>query len=312
MGQAGGPCVILCNACMKLTFHVEFLHASLNTMLVSAQDPFARSSLFQRAVSRIMRPLVRALISQGVTAPVFYQIVKAAYVDVAAEELGEVVNDSRISVMTGVHRRDVKSIRAEDHSEEAAISKKVSNLANVVGRWLSDPDLTDAQGAPRPLPRTDDAGPSFDALVASVSRDVRPRAILDELERQGIVTRKGPLIHLDIEAIVGPADLDQKLYYFSRNVGDHMSVAVENLLTTPSPFLERALYYNNLSETSADALENEVRQSGMRLLKALNTKAAAHQKTDADGADAHHRIRFGMYFFREAEVPPKTRSDEGK
>lgn len=262
-----------------------------------------------------MRPLVRALIAQGVTAPAFYQIVKTAYVDVAADELGDAVNDSRISVMTGVHRRDVKAIRSEDRSEEAAISKKVSNLANLVGRWLSDPTLTDQDGAPLPLRRTNDYGPSFDALVASVSMDVRPRAILDELQRQGLVTKEGDLLHLDVEAVVGPADLDQKLYFFSRNVSDHMSVAVENLLTSPSPFLERALYYNNLTESSADAVEHEARQAGMGLLRNLNVKAAASQKADAGAENANHRIRFGMYFYREAEGAAQesaTDQDQGK
>lgn len=248
-----------------------------------------------------MRPLVRALIAQGVTAPAFYRIVKTAYVEVAAEELGKSANDSRISVMTGVHRRDVKAIRSEDRGEDAAFTRKVSALANVVGRWLSDPELTDEDGTPKPLRRKNGNGPSFDALVASVSLDVRPRAILDELERQGIVTRDGDLIHLDIEAVVGPADLDQKLYFFSRNVGDHMSVAVENLLTTPSPYLERAVFYNNLTQESVDALENEARKSGMSLLKRLNVKAGVRQKEDSGAPDAHHRLRFGLYFFREDE-----------
>lgn len=259
-----------------------------------------------------MRPLVRALIAQGVTAPAFYRIVKTAYVEVAADELGDAANDSRISVMTGVHRRDVKAIRSEDNSEDPDFTRKVSTLANVVGRWFSDPDLTDQNGKPLPLPRVSDNGLSFDELVAGVSRDVRPRAILDELERQGLVSKQDDLIYLDVEAVVGPADLDQKLYFFSRNLGDHMSVAVENLLQTPSPFIERALYYNRLTGASVDEVENDARIAGMRLLKELNVKAAARQKADSGAPDATERLRFGVYFYREDEGTPAERKVGGE
>ena len=75
-------------------------------------DPFTKSSLFEQAVRAILRPLVRALIAQGVTATAFYRIVKQTYVEVASDAAGRSATDSQVSVMTGVHRRDVKALRA--------------------------------------------------------------------------------------------------------------------------------------------------------------------------------------------------------
>ena len=57
---------------------------------------------------------MRALIAQGVTAPALYRLLKRLYVEVAEREFrldGERPTDSRISLLTGVHRRDVKAFR---------------------------------------------------------------------------------------------------------------------------------------------------------------------------------------------------------
>lgn len=279
---------------------------------MTEKDPFTRSTLFQRAVRRILRPLVRSLVAQGVMAPTFYQIVKEAYVEYAADELGAKANDSRISVMTGVHRRDVKSIRSAPDTGEAAFSRKVSTLATVVGRWISDPELNDPINGPIPLPQSSESGPSFNALVEEVSRDVRPRAVLEELMRQGVVTRASDMLHLAPEIVFGPADLDQKLHYFSHNLGDHMNAAVENLLNAPSPFMERAVFYNNLSEKNVTELDAEAKEKGAALLRDINASAAARQKADADDATALHRFRFGLYLYWEEDPASAGDDDETK
>ncbi|MEM8556035.1 MAG: DUF6502 family protein, partial [Pseudomonadota bacterium] len=271
---------------------------------MTPRDPFTKSDLFQRAVRRILRPLVRALIAQGVTAPAFYRIVKQAYIEGATEDLGPSATDSRVSVITGIHRRDVKAFRSEQPDDSEAVARKTSTLATVVGRWLANPDLNEPNGTPRPLPRSAEQGPSFEALVQGVSRDIRPRAILDELVHQGLVEVDGTNVILQPEAVLGPADLDQQLHYFSTNIGDHMSASVENLLSDYPPFLERALFYNNLTQGSVDELEVEARRRALELLTDLNALAAARQKADTGNPSATNRLRLGIYFYKEDEGDP--------
>jgi len=262
---------------------------------------FEKSTLFQKALKRVLRPLVRALIAQGVTAPAFYQIVKSCYIEVAKTELGDAANDSRISLATGVHRRDVKHLRNEEEQDEGAVGRKVSLLGSVVGRWLSSPELTGEDGLPLSLPRGSDAGPSFDSLVQNVSTDVRPRAVLDELTRQNMVRLENDKIVLQHHLIVGSSDMDQKLYSFSQNMGDHMSVAVENLLLDPAPFLERAVYHNNLSKASVEALERDTQKLSMELLRHITARAVALQKEDRNDPSARHQFRLGLFFHHERE-----------
>ncbi|GFE51593.1 hypothetical protein So717_33460 [Roseobacter cerasinus] len=291
-------------------FFVEFFHTLAHLHVMTGRDPFSQSGLFERAVRRILRPLVRALIAQGVTAPALYRIVKQTYVEVAAEDLGAEATDSRINVMTGVHRRDVKDFRARDASENTETQRKVSILLTVVGRWMSDPAYMDA-GAPQALPRFATDGTSFEALVQSISRDIRPRTVLDELTRQGIAVLEDDHVRLLLEGLVGSADTDQKLHLFAQNLGDHMQAAVDNLLSADPQFLERAVFYNHLDPTSVDDIEAETRRIGQDALRAINTRAAQHQARDHDTPAATQRFRFGVFFYREDDGPgAKGRSED--
>ena len=273
---------------------------------MSTPDPFSQSGQFARALRGILRPLVRALITQNVTAAAFYRFVKQTYVEVAVDMLGPEATDSRVSVMTGVHRRDVKDFRSGETGETDSQRCKVSTLSTVVGRWLSHPDYCDANGDPKPIPRSAEDGPSFEALVRSVSRDIRPRTILDELERQDILAIDGNTVRLLLDGLVGPADMDQRLHFFSHNLGDHMNAAVDNLLSDQPPHLERAVFYNNLTPEAVQQIEDEARTLGMSTLRTLNSTAASLQSQDPDDPDATRRFRFGVFFYQDDEtMPPK-------
>ncbi|MEM0944498.1 MAG: DUF6502 family protein, partial [Pseudomonadota bacterium] len=239
-----------------------------------------------------------------VTAPALYRILKQVYVDVAERDFlleGERQTDSRISMLTGVHRRDVKALRGADRTAETATQEKVTTLASVIGRWLAGPGTVGPDGVPKPLPRSEGDGPTFDTLVRSVSKDIRPRTVLDELARQGLVSQEDGLITLRADAFLGPADPDQKVVFFAENVGDHIAAAVDNLLAEDPRFMERAVFYNRLTPASVDDLEGIAREAGGDLLMRLNSLANEKQTGDLEAPDGTHRFRFGIFFFREDE-----------
>lgn len=274
-------------------------------MTIPVEDP--QASLFASILKRLLRPLVRALISNGVTAPAFYQIVKSVYVEVAEADFpleGKRQTDSRITILTGVHRRDVHAMRNETLASDAAVQRKVSTIASVTGAWLGNPATTDAQGNPLPLPRMAQTGPSFESLVQSVSRDIRPRTILEELLRQKLLHEaKDGMLILHADAFVGPADTAQKVHFFGDNVGDHIAAAVENLLAPEPPFMERAVFYNKLTPASVDRIETQGREQGMALLKDINRLAASCQSADDGKPDATERLRLGVFFYRAGQSP---------
>lgn len=273
---------------------------------MAADETDRRANAFARVLKALLRPLVKAMIAQGVTAPAVYRLLKEVYVEVAEADFaldGSRPTDSRISVLTGIHRKDVRTIRAESNGDGAAARRKVSVIATVVGRWLADPATTDETGAPRPLPRLSGDGPSFEALVTGVNTDIRPRTVLDELTRQGLAQHDTDkdLVTLDTDAFLGPADFEQKAHFFAHNVGDHISAATENLLQTPAPFIERAVFYNRLRSSSVDEIEAEARRLGGEALSELNRLGYARQSTDMEAEEATERFRFGIFFYRTDE-----------
>lgn len=267
-------------------------------------DPETRAALFGRVIRGLLRPLIRALIAQGVTAPAFYRIVKQVYVEVAEADFpldGKRPTDSRITLLTGVHRREVRAQRAEAPPDETALRRKVTALSAVLARWLAGPDTVDTEGRPLPLPRNAAEGPSFEALARGISSDIRPRTVLDELRRQGLVEEAGETVILRADAFLGPADLEQRVHFFAANVGDHIAAAVENLLAEEPRFMERAVFYNRLTPASADEVEALARSLGTGALVEVNRLAHRRQKVDMEATDGTERFRFGVFFYREDE-----------
>ncbi|QPH54182.1 hypothetical protein I0K15_20835 [Pontivivens ytuae] len=261
------------------------------------------SNAFLRVLRGLLRPLVRTLIARGVTLPSVYRLLKQVYVEVAESDFrldDEPPTDSRISLLTGVHRRDVRAIRTAEDDPDAPLRQRTTLLATVVGSWLANPETRDEDGSPRPLPKAGEDEPNFESLVRAINRDVRPRTLLDELMRQGLVAeREDGLLELTPDAVLGPAEDDQKMVFFAANVGDHLAAAAENMLADQPPFLERAVFYNRLRPGSVDEIEAAARTLSQDMLVEVNRRARAYQSDDKDAPEGSHRFRFGVYFYRE-------------
>jgi len=265
------------------------------------------------ALKLVLRPLVRGMVSQGITLPYMTALLKQVYVE-AAEDFrisSKRLTDSRVSLLTGVHRKDVKRLRAEK-DDVSALSQYASIGAQVVARWTGDPRYQDDTGSPAHLPRAGEY--SFDSLVEDVSRDMRPRTLLDEWLRRELVQIDGSgHVVLNADDFVPSRDYDDLAYYFGRNVHDHIATAVHNLEGAEHPLLERAAYYDSLTPQSVDELEELSRIIGMDALVKLNKEAHKRAKKDEGKTNANHRFNFGLYFYRDdVALPPLDVQEEGQ
>lgn len=277
----------------------------------SKQTPGDPPKALITALHRVLRPLVRLLLAQHVTYPYLANLLKSVFVDVAERDFpveGKRQTDSRISLLTGVHRKDVKRLREEGSSNEAAPAT-VSLGAQLVARWLGLPEYLDKDGRPRPLPRLRGDGPdaSFESLVSSVSKDIRARAVLDEWLRLGVAhTDQDDRVWLNVDAFVPEKGFDEKCYYFGRNIGDHVAAGAHNVLGGTPPFLERSVYYDNLRPESVEELEQMARDLGMQVLHTVNRQALVLQKRDSGRPAAQQRMNFGLYFLSAGEEPARN------
>lgn len=267
------------------------------------------------AVKRLLRPLVRLLITKGMGLPALTETLKEVYVDVALTEFpkdGKKQTDSSISILTGVHRKDVKRLRTKRDRGPAA-PRSIGIGAQLVSRWVGSPDTTDKKGRPIPLPRQADSpgAPSFDSLVAAISTDVRPRAVLDEWLRLGIahVDTKDRVV-LNQAAFVPQKGLEEKAFFLGRNIHDHIAAAAYNLLGEGNPQLERSVHYSELTPESAAALAQAAERAGMEALLDINRLALDLTARDKGKENATRRINFGLYFYKGGATFKQLRAND--
>lgn len=262
------------------------------------------------AIRRALTPLTRLLIAKAIPFPAVAEILKGVYVAVADNDFpvdGKAQTDSRIHLLTGVHRKDVKRLRHAP-GEPQAVPKRASLSTQIIARWTTQKAYLDSRKRPRPLSRTGTKGPAFDDLVRSVNTDIRPRVVLDELLRLGIVRLEDDdRIHLVSAAFVPEPGSDDLAFYFGRNLHDHFGAGVHNLLGGDPRFLERSVAYNNLTPEAVDELHRLARELGMEALQKVNERALALQQRDRGSRDAAMRMNFGLYFFGQAQ--PKDDED---
>ena len=269
------------------------------------------------ALQRVLRPLVRLLINRSIPFPFAANLLRRAYIDIAVKEFpvaGKPQTDSRITLLTGVHRKDVKRLRGEPHPAWR-VPRVASLSSQLIARWTTLREYLDAHGGPLPLPRLPPAGGghSFESLVRSLNTDIRPRVVLDEWLRLGIAQLdEEDRVRLNVEAFVPAQGSEEMAYYFGRNLHDHIAAAVHNMLGDPEPFLERSVHYNNLSAAAVAELTELARRRGMQVLQELNARALQLQQRDSGTPGASQRINFGVYLFGEDEAIGSAVGGDGR
>jgi hypothetical protein len=185
----------------------------------------------------------------------------------------------------------------------------VSLGARLVALWQADTRFSDESGAPLPLPRAADAARAgagaastalaFEALVRAISTDIRPRAVLDEFLRLGLVEIDSrDRVVLVVDAFAPRPDFDDKIHYFGRLVHDHIAAAEQNIAGAGEPLLDRAVYYDGLCNASVQELSRLSEALATDAIRAVNRRALQLQQQDAASADADQRMTFGSYFYR--------------
>lgn len=262
-------------------------------------------TLAAQAVARVLQPLARLMIDHGLQLPSMVELLKNELVHEARAAYGladKGSSDSRIALLTGVHRKDVKRLREAPLAVDV-IAPMVPVASMVAARWISEPRFLNADQTARPLARTPRHGgvgePDFTTLVAEVSRDVGARAVLDELVRLGVVAlREDGYVVLKTTGFVPHEGRQESFHFLATNVSEHLATAVHNLAPSRQAplMLEQSAFSQNLSAAQAEQLQQQARRLwASSLQKFLQTATVAEQRSEAD-IGPKHKIRFGVYF----------------
>jgi hypothetical protein len=240
-----------------------------------------------RILDALLAPIARLLVARGVLIAEVTERMKLHYVRAARAQAGPKPTDSRISVMTGLQRREVARLLAVDLDAPELAPRPVNHLSRLVALWLTDPQFDG-----RPLPRSGGTI-SFEGLAQSIRRDVHPRTMLEQLILAGTVKLDAQdRVHLRQQSYQPLAGSDDQLAYFADNAGDFLTAATQNILSDPAPFFERAVHYNGLTLDAVAELDGIYRVGQMELLVKLSIEAARLSSTPGP-----KRFRAGGYFF---------------
>ena len=266
-----------------------------------------------KALRFLLYPLVKLMLRYQITYPFIIKLLKEIYVQVAEQEYkikGKRQTNSRISLISGVHRKDVKVLRGItfNYEDDLPVGMTLSNL--LIIRWCAETKYLNKKGEPLPLPRLNnsvakkphkkqDEHLSFEALVRSINKDIRPRSVLDELLRLKIVhVCADDKVWLHKNALVSDEGFKEKAIYLGLNLHDHIAVCTHNMSDKKPSMLERCLHYDKLTAEDVEVLATKARKMGMEMLQILNKEAFELQKKSAGKKEADKRINYGIYFMR--------------
>lgn len=265
--------------------------------MATAQDKLRQAAFSAFAVA--MRPLARILLRCGVTWKEIAELLKVVYVDVASEDYGKrgrPANASRVAILTGLSRRDVK--RARDRLASAAPDAlaplaKMNHASRVLTGWFQDPDFLDAKGKPRLLELAGERG--FEGLAKRYAQDIPSTAMLKELKTVGAV------------ATTPQGRLRAKLRYYSPAAPDDEAVlrsgsVLEDLGATVAENLARAEERTRFEGRATNAkiargarrkFRDYIESRGMAFLEDIDRWLSRHESTDPEEKSV--RLGIGVY-----------------
>jgi len=137
------------------------------------------------AILLVLKPIARALLRVGVGYREFSEIAKTAFVETATSDYGlrgRPTNISRVAVMTGLTRKEVRRIRIKTDASEHTVVMRTTPVSQILHRWYTDEEFLNDKGSPKSLDFDGD-GLSFTSLVKKYGGDVPAGAMRTELKR---------------------------------------------------------------------------------------------------------------------------------
>lgn len=224
-----------------------------------------KNFILKQSVIYILRPLARLLVACGLTYKDFINLAEPLFRDTTTT--------------------------AEDIPAFSALG--TSPGAGVVAEWTTNPSYLNENDVPIPLPYS-----AFSKLVANLSPNADPRALLDDLLQTGMaVIDQADNVTLKTGAYLPPQDSHEKYAFFSRTVGSHIAAASKNLMNTPAPFFDRCAYNGSIDAAHVKRLKELLEKEGMTLLK----NAYSITESPGQSSDAKQRATIGIYMYVDDE-----------
>ena len=255
-----------------------------------------------------MRPIVRILLRYGIGYREFVEVAKTAYVDIASTDFGlrgRPTNISRVAVMTGLTRKEVKRLRDKIASGDSKIRVKTTPLSDVLHHWHAQADFTDSSGQPISLPFSS-GKISFSELVKRYGGDIPAGAMRTEMKRVGAVVEdeKGTLT-LTKRTFTSPSDHERLLTLLVHGGYTMLSNIAHN--TDPEreggAWAQRIAYTQSLGQKDTGQLRRVARDRIGEFAESIDDIFIAYEALHKNGTTGSEKstVAVGVYYFEELD-----------
>ncbi len=282
------------------------------------RDP--RKSAVAQAAMSAFAPLGDLFIKLGVSCPEAESLLRSAMVHGAfeRERAGgeESVNLSRIALLTGVHRNEVKRILSAAPGIDPGREARRHRGNRILAAWHTDPDYTSPDGTPRELDlkNTRRRGVSFWGLVKRYAPGVWPKMILDELLRVGAVEHVSEQRLKVLMQAYGVAGFDaDAIEDLGNRAKDLLETLVYNLLHPSASRVCETVLSIDADPKFLPLLRNSIQRRTQPYLSGLVEELNNPRTSRSSRSESSTRIGVTVYSFESASAEgPVHEQKEGK
>ena len=257
----------------------------------------------------LLRPIASVVLKCGMTWREFSELSKSVFVSVASDEFGirgRPTNVSRVSILTGISRKEVKRQRDLLAEPAAAASPRTTDATRLLSGWHQDPAYTDAGGNPLALESVGGT-PSFQALFENYGGDTPEQTLLRELLKAGSVEKDAKGRYVAKRRYHMPVEMDEGgIRYFGTNLYDHANTLSNNVTgDSGRRRLEGFAVDDQIHPECVDKFNAYLDERGQQFLEEIDDWLSRHRIDPNESEITPVRLGLGVYAI-EGQLPKGT------
>lgn len=251
------------------------------------------------ACRALLHPIALVLLRGGVTWREFAAVSKSVFVAVATEEFGirgRPTNVSRVSILTGISRKEVKRQRELTASGATPGETKSTDATRLLSGWHQDEAFVGDDGTPLALgPKG--VAPSFASLFTTYGGDTPEQTLVRELLDAGSIATDDSGRYFPLRRYHMPTEMDEgSIGFLGSNLFDHANTLCNNISGDSAPKrLEGFAVDAYVDQRHAEAFRQFIDARGQEFLEEIDDWLATHRVDAADQSATPSRLGLGIY-----------------
>jgi hypothetical protein len=257
----------------------------------------------------LLRPIASVVLKCGMTWREFSELSKAVFVAVASDEFGirgRPTNVSRVSILTGISRKEVKRQRELLAEPVLPSSSKSTDATRLLSGWHQDADYVGSDGEPKTLNATGES-PSFQSLFAAYGGDTPEQTLLRELLNAGSVEKDTQGRYVAKQRYHMPVEMEAgSIRFFGTNLFDHANTLSNNVTGDSNKRrLEGFAVDDQIHPDAVEEFRAYLDERGQQFLEEVDDWLSRHRIDSSDSETTPVRLGLGVYAI-EGQLPKGT------